>query len=238
MNITRRITAYTVDAYKGNSDIVIDVHDDDDGSLVWVCQGVVGTIHAGRPSGDYDIIFAVATSMSLDVLSIDVDSSIATESVLRAANLFGMSVEDAALKSSVSESVVRGLFSGVATKLSLVDAVRISRGLAFIYRKNNLSSDGEVISLIPAQESKSAILSMMFRAMSIEDISEMSGVSEKMINSIVNGRRCLIPTNDSARLAATEERSRGTHFNPASSQSRAEAYRKARQLISSAVNSL
>lgn len=237
MNSTRRITAYIINADTGNKDLVIDVRDSD-GSLMWVCQGSAGIIPAGRSSGDYDIVLTVAISLSLDILSIDVDSSIATESVLRAANLFGMSVEDAAQKSSVSESVVRSLFSGVATKLSLVDAVRISRGLAFIYRKNNLPSDGEVISLIPAQESKSAILSMMFRAMSIEDISEMSGVSEKMISSIVNGRRCLIPANDSARLAATEERSRGTNFNPASSQSRAEAYRKARQLISSAVNSL
>ena len=52
MNVTRRVTAYIADAYKGNRYIVIDVHDDDDGSLVWVCQGVIGTIPVGRPSGD------------------------------------------------------------------------------------------------------------------------------------------------------------------------------------------
>lgn len=233
MNVTRRVTAYIADAYKGNRDIVINVHDDDDGSLVWVCQGVVGTIPVGRPSGDYDIIFSVATSLSLDVLSINVDSSLATESVLCAIDMIGMSVDEVASKSSVSKLVVRDLFSGVSTKLSLIDAMRIDRGLAFIYRENNLLSTGEVISLISAHEAKSAILSMMFRAMSTEDISEVSGVSAKMIDSIVNDRRAVLTANVHAKLISADKRTQGTHFTPASSWSRAEAYRKARQLISS-----
>lgn len=233
MNVTRRVTAYIADAYNGNSDIVIDVHDDDNGPLVWVCRGVVGTIDVGRPSGDYDIIFAVATSLSLDVLSINVDSSLATESVLCAIDMIGMSVDEVASKSSVSKLVVQDLFSGVSTNLSLVDAMRIDRGLAFIYRENNLLSTGEVISLISAHEAKGAILSMMFRAMSVEDISEVSGVSAKMIDSIVDDRRAVLPANVHAKLISADERTQGTHFSPASSHSRAKAYRKARQLISS-----
>lgn len=237
MSTTRRITAYVIDATEGNKDLVIDVHDND-GSLMWVCQGSFGSIPSGRPSGDDDVVLAVATALSLDVLSVYVDSSRAKESVSRAENLFGMSIDEVASKSSVSASVVRGLFSGVATKLPLVDAVRINRGLAFTYRKSNFDSTSEVVSLIPSCESKKAVLSMMCRAMSVEDISEMSGVSEKMIDSIVNDRRAVIPASAHAKLIATEERARGTRFHPASSWSRSEAYRKARQLIGSAAPSL
>lgn len=236
MSTTRRITAYIIDATEGNKDLVIDVHGND-GFLMWWCQGSVGYIPSGRPSGD-DIVLAVATSLSLDVLSVYVDSSNAKESVSRAVNLFGMSIDEVASKSSVSESVVRDLFSGVATKLPLVDAVRINRGLAFTYRKSNFDSSSEVVSLIPSCESQKAVLSMMCRAMSVEDISEMSGVSGKMIDSIVNGRRAVIPASTHAKLIATEERTRGTRFHPASSWSRSEAYRKARQLIGSAAPSL
>lgn len=237
MSTTRRITAYIIDATEGNKDLVIDVHDND-GSLMWGCQGSFGSIPSGRPSGDDDVVLAVATALSLDVLSVYVDSSRAKESVSRAVNLFGMSLDEVASESSVSESVVRGLFSGVATKLPLVDAVRINRGLAFVYRKSNSVSTGGVVSLIPSCESQKAVLSMMYRAMSTEDISEMSGVSGKMIDSIVNGRRAVVPASTHAKLIATEERTRGTRFHPASSWSRSEAYRKARQLIGSAASSL
>lgn len=237
MSTTRKITAYIIDATEGNKDLVIDVHDND-GSLMWVCQGSVGSIPSGRPSGDDDVVLAVATALSLDVLSIYVDSSRAAESVSRAVRLFGMSLDEVASKSSASESVIRGLLSGVATKLPLVDAVRINRGLTFIYRKSNSVSTGEVVSLIPSHESKRAIISMMYRAMSTEDISEMSGVSEKMIGGIVNGRRAVVPASTHAKLIATEERTRGRRFHPASSWSRSEAYRKARQLIGSAATSL
>ncbi len=237
MSTTRRITAYIIDVNEGNKDLVIDVHDND-GSLMWGCQGSFGSIPSGRPSGDDDVVLAVATALSLDVLSVYVDSSRAKESVSRAVNLFGMSVDEVASKSSVSESAIRGLLSGVATKLPLVDAVRINRGLAFVHRKSNFDSSSEVVSLIPSRDSKKVILSMMYRAMSVEDISEMSGVSGKMIDSIVNGRRAVIPASTHAKLIATEERTRGTRFHPASSWSRSEAYRKARQLIGSAAPSL
>lgn len=237
MSATRRITAYIIDATEGNRDLIVDVHDND-GSLMWVCQGSVGSIPSGRPSGDDDVALAVATALSLDVLSVYVDSSNAGESVSRAVNLFGMSLDEVASKSSVTESIVRSLLSGVATKLPLVDAVRINRGLAFIHRESNDASTGEVVSLIPSHESKKALLSMMYRAMSIEDISEMSGVSEKMIDSIVNGRRAVIPASAHVKLISTEERTRSARFHPASSWSRSEAYRKARQLIGSAAPSL
>ena len=234
MNATRRIVASVSDARHGNSDLIVDVQDidNDNASCMWVCRGVVGTIPNGHPSSDYDIVFAVTSSLGLDILSVNVDASMAVESVLCAVDLVGMSIDEVASKSSVSRSVVSDLFSGVSTLLSLVDAMRIERGLAFIYRENNLISTGEIVSLVPSHEAKVSILNMMLRSMSVEDISDMSGVSANMINGIIDDRRGMVPSNIRAKLSSTEERTRRVHFSPASSLSRASAYRKA-QLISS-----
>lgn len=227
MNETRRITATVVEHDNQRRDLVISVADNPDGSLTWFSDGRVGSVHSGEQTGDYDLASEVVQSMGLDIMSVLVSASLASESVSCAIDMMNMSVEEIAERASVNRVIVSRLAAKFVVSIPLVDALRIDRGLAFIYREENLIHTGEIVSLVDAGGARSAIVSMMSRSMSAADISGVAGVSAKMVENIMSGERTLIPAYTSARLLSADERTRGRRLSPASSLDRASAYRSA-----------